>query len=247
MNVSGIYKIIGAIVGALVIIIGIGFIAKIIYTPNESNGSGNAVSVTGQDSGVAGTSLQTTTDAVDTASRTAAANTEQAAGNTTSRAAQPASVPATTNNTNQAATATAEPAKATATTLADASSGSGGASALAVLLANASVDNGKQIARKCTACHDLSKDRRNKFGSALYGIVGSPIGADATYKYSKAFKALAAKGDIWTYAALDKFLTKPREDVKGTKMSFRGLPKPEDRADLLAYLQTLSPSPVPFP
>lgn len=237
MNVFKTGKIVWAIVGALVIIIGVGFLAKIIYTSSESNGSNYASSVPeSQDTGTSGTSLKTPADA-DTASL---------ATNTTSEAAQTASVPATSTDTNQAATTTAKPAKATAITLADASSGSGGASAFSVLLASASADKGKQIARKCAACHDLSKGGRNKYGPALYGVVGTPVGANATYKYSTALKAMAVKGDIWTYAALDAFLAKPRDFAPGTKMSF-SLRKEKDRADLLAYLRTLSASPVALP
>jgi len=226
MNVLQIYKFIGAIIGTMIILVGIGFLAKIIYTPIEDNGTGYALSV--PESQGAGT---------------AETNTVPEATNKTSVVAQPA----TTNDTNQAATTTAEPANAAATKLADASSASGGASALSVLLANASVEKGQQLERKCAACHDASKGGRNKFGPALYDIIGSPIAGNATYKYSAALKAMGANGDIWTYEALDAFLTKPRDFAPGTKMSFRGFSKAEDRANLLAYFQTLSDSPVAFP
>ncbi len=168
----------------------------------------------------------------------------------------PVPFPKVENDGTQAVTNTAEtpattPASEPTSTVAanggDTTPAQGDASGLSALLANASVDNGQKLARKCTACHDLSKGGRNKFGPALYDVVDRAIGTHPDYKYSSAFKELAAKGEIWTYARLDEFLTKPREDVKGTKMSFRGFSKPEDRADILAYLQTLSDSPVAFP
>ena len=97
---------------------------------------------------------------------------------------------------------------------------------------------GKKIFRKCKACHAVGKTAKNKVGPVLNGVVGRKAASFAGYKYSKAMKAAAEKGLIWDAANLDKFLTKPKKFVPKTKMSFAGLKKAEQRADLIAYLAT---------
>jgi len=138
-------------------------------------------------------------------------------------------------STAEAASKVASEAVATATA---------GASELAARLAAADPEAGRKIARKCAACHDLSDKKRNKVGPALWGVVGRPKAAHEGYSYSAAFKNL--EGD-WTYADLDAFLAKPKAFVPGTKMSFGGLKKPEDRANLLAFLRTVGDTPAPLP
>ena len=103
---------------------------------------------------------------------------------------------------------------------------------------------GEKIAAKCKACHDLSKGGPNKIGPNLWDIVGNKPAHLDNFSYSDAVKGL---GGQWTYENLDKFLTKPKDYAPGTKMTFPGLPKPEDRAALIAYLRTLSDSPKPLP
>ena len=99
-------------------------------------------------------------------------------------------------------------------------------------------DKGKKIFRKCKACHAVGKTAKNKVGPVLNGIVGRKAASFKGYKYSKAMKAAAEKGLTWDAANLDKFLTKPKKFVPKTKMSFAGIKKADQRADLIAYLAT---------
>lgn len=116
---------------------------------------------------------------------------------------------------------------------------------LPVLLAKASVDKGKQIARQCEACHTLAKGEPNKVGPNLYNIIGSPRGEDrGGFAFSSAMKK---KGGKWTFEEVFKFIKDPRGYIPGTAMTFAGLQSPQQRADVIAYLHTLSDHPVPLP
>ena len=112
------------------------------------------------------------------------------------------------------------------------------------LLAKADAKAGEEITKKCAACHDFTKGGPNKVGPNLYGIIGHPKAGHAGFAYSDAMKA---KGGHWDFQALSDFLHKPKDFVPGTKMSFAGIKKPEDRANLIAYLRTLSDAPVALP
>jgi cytochrome c len=112
------------------------------------------------------------------------------------------------------------------------------------LLVAANIENGAKIAKKCLQCHSLEKDGTNRIGPNLWGIIKNKMAHALNFAYSK---GLEAKKGIWTYENLNHFIYKPREFVPGTKMSFAGLAKPQDRADLIAYLNTLSDSPQPLP
>lgn len=118
-----------------------------------------------------------------------------------------------------------------------------GTSAIA-MLGDADADAGKKVAKKCTACHSFDNGGRNKVGPNLWDIVGAGQGKKAGYGYSS---ALAGAGGEWSYEALDAFLADPRGAVKGTKMSFGGIKKAKQRADLIAYMRSLSDSPKPLP
>jgi len=160
----------------------------------------------------------------------------------------------------KAAAATAAPAQPEATqgaagTVATTAPSQGGAASgtqtaaapaasLPDLLKAANPADGEKIAGKCKACHDLSKGGPNKIGPNLWDIVGNKQAHLDNFSYSDAIKSL---GGQWTFENLDKFLTKPKDYAPGTKMTFPGLPKAEDRAALLAYLRTLSDSPKPLP
>ncbi len=113
------------------------------------------------------------------------------------------------------------------------------------LLKTADPAAGAKVAAKCKACHGFDKGGPNKVGPNLWDIVGAKQAhlGDA-FKYSDALKGL---GGEWTYDALDKYLTAPKEYAPGTKMVFPGLKKPEDRAAVIAYLRSLSDSPKPLP
>jgi cytochrome c len=118
---------------------------------------------------------------------------------------------------------------------------------LGVLLASASVDRGASAVRKCQSCHNFGEGEPNKQGPNLYGIVGASKAHAEGFAYSDILMQQKAEGQVWSYENLDAFLTNPRGYAPGTKMSFAGVRSPEERADILAYLQTLSSSPVPFP
>ncbi len=112
------------------------------------------------------------------------------------------------------------------------------------LLASASAEHGAQVAKQCTICHNLQEGQGPKVGPDLYGVVGRQTASVAGFNYTAALKA---KGGTWTFDALNKWLTNPRADVPGTAMTFAGIANEKQRADLIAYLDTLSKSPVPLP
>jgi cytochrome c len=114
------------------------------------------------------------------------------------------------------------------------------------LLAAASVDAGKADTKLCTACHTFEKGQPNRVGPNLYGIVGDKIAEPADrggYDFSAALKA---KGGTWTVDALNEWLYKPQNFAKGTKMTYAGMAKAKERADIIAYLNSLSDSPKPL-
>ncbi len=115
---------------------------------------------------------------------------------------------------------------------------------LPVLLAKADPAKGQSAAKKCGACHTFEKGGPNKVGPNLFGIVGRPVASHAGFNYSAALKG---KGGDWSYDALDKFIHAPKAAVPGTIMAFAGVNPAKERADILAYLRTLSDSPVPLP
>jgi cytochrome c len=119
-----------------------------------------------------------------------------------------------------------------------------GAQSLDSLLASASAERGAQIAKQCQICHNVEEGQGPKIGPGLYGVVDRPVASEPGFNYTAALKA---KGGKWTFAALNKWLTDPRADVRGTSMTFAGLPREKQRADVIAYLDTLSKNPVPLP
>ncbi len=104
------------------------------------------------------------------------------------------------------------------------------------LLATASVEKGKKIAKKCLSCHSFEPGGANKIGPALHDIVGSNVAQIAGFKYSA---ALIEMGGQWDYETLNGFLENPKKYATGTAMSFIGLRKPKDRANIIAYLDSL--------
>jgi cytochrome c len=109
----------------------------------------------------------------------------------------------------------------------------------APLLAKADPAAGEKIFSKCKACHSVEKGK-NGIGPSLYGIIGEKIGEVPGYTFSDALKS---KEGEWDFAKLNEWLTNPQAYAPGTKMSFKGLPKPEDRVDVIAYLNQQSDSP----
>lgn len=116
---------------------------------------------------------------------------------------------------------------------------------IAKLLASADKAKGEAVAKACAACHDFTKGGPNKVGPNLWDVVERPVASVAGFSYSDALKGLTGK--TWSFDALNLWLLAPAADVKGTKMSFGGLKKDEDRANVIAYLASLSDSPKPFP
>ena len=115
---------------------------------------------------------------------------------------------------------------------------------MAALLAMGSVDHGKKVFKKCSACHSIKKGGRNNIGPALYNVLGRNMGALEDYKYSK---ALIAFGKDWTFQEMNGFLIKPASYIKGTKMAFAGLKKEKDRASVILYMNANADNPLQLP
>ncbi len=173
-------KILGAVLGTLLFVMGVGFLAEAIYHPIENRGPGYAL---------------------------------------------PEPEP-----TAEGAVAEAAPEVP-----------------LGVLLASASAERGASATRKCQSCHNFGEGEPNKQGPNLYNVVGASKAHMPDFAYSDILLQQKAEGQTWTYENLNAFLTNPRAYAPGTKMTFAGVSSPEERADILAYLQSLSGSPVPFP
>ncbi len=104
-------------------------------------------------------------------------------------------------------------------------------------LAEADAANGEKVFKKCKACHAVGDGAKNKVGPMLNGVAGAEIASVDGFKYSKAFLARKDEGLVWTDEELGAFLAAPKKHTKGTKMSFAGVKKPEDRADVIAYIK----------
>lgn len=115
---------------------------------------------------------------------------------------------------------------------------------LAALLAAADVDAGEKSTKGCKACHTLTKGGKDGIGPNLWDIVGRAKASVEGYKYSKVLKGL---GGTWGYDDLNAFLTKPSAYAKGNKMSWPGERSDKKRANLIAYLRTLSDTPMALP
>ena len=122
----------------------------------------------------------------------------------------------------------------------------GGAAAVPIetLLASADAAAGEKVFAKCAACHNATKGGANGIGPNLWGAFGKAHGHVPGFAYSDALKAVPG---VWDWKSMDAWLTSPRKYAPGTKMTFAGLGKGEDRANLMAYLNQQSDSPMPLP
>ena len=111
------------------------------------------------------------------------------------------------------------------------------------LFASTNAAEGAKIFKKCAACHSITEGGANKIGPALWGVLGRPAGTIPGYKYSK---AMAAHGKNWSFEEMNGFLIKPKDWIKGTKMSFAGLKKAKDRASVILYMNENTNSPLPI-
>ena len=111
------------------------------------------------------------------------------------------------------------------------------------LFASTNADDGAKVFKKCAACHSIAEDGANKIGPALWGVIGRKAGSVPNYKYSK---AMAAYSKNWSFEEMNGFLIKPKDWIKGTKMSFAGLKKAKDRAAVILYMNENTNSPLPL-
>ena len=111
------------------------------------------------------------------------------------------------------------------------------------LFASTNAANGAKIFKKCAACHSIIQGGGNKIGPALWGVLGRQAGSISDYKYSK---AMAAHGNVWSFEEMDGFLIKPKDWIKGTKMSFIGLKNAKDRAAVILYMNENTDNPIPL-
>ena len=112
------------------------------------------------------------------------------------------------------------------------------------LLAMGDMAHGEKVFKKCTACHMIAADGKNKIGPNLWGVIGRKAGSISDYKYSKAMVAYAKE---WTFEEMNSYLIKPQAYIKGTKMAFAGLRKEKDRASVILYMNSKSASPKAIP
>lgn len=108
----------------------------------------------------------------------------------------------------------------------------------------ADATKGEQVFKKCAACHNADKGGANALGPNLWGVLGKPHAGVAGFAYSDALKG---KPGNWDFASLSEWLANPKKYAPGTKMTFAGLSNPQDRADVIAFLNAKSDSPLPLP
>ena len=129
----------------------------------------------------------------------------------------------------------------------EAAPGEGGATAeqpIEAYLAKADPAKGADVFKKCGACHNADKGGPNQLGPNLWGVLGEPIGQGKGFAFSP---ALSGKGGSWNWDLLSQWLTSPKAFAPGTKMTFAGISNPQDRANVMAFLNKQSDSPEPLP
>ena len=125
--------------------------------------------------------------------------------------------------------------------------GEGGAEAekpIAFYLASADAAKGENVFKKCAACHNAEPGGANALGPALYGVMGNPVAGHPGFAFSDALKG---KGGTWDWETMSAWLASPKKFAPGTKMTFAGLGNPQERADVMAFLNSRDSSPLPLP
>ena len=115
---------------------------------------------------------------------------------------------------------------------------------IAFYLASADAAKGEQVFKKCAACHNAEPGGPNALGPALYGVMGNPVAGHPGFAFSPALKE---KGGNWDWETMSAWLANPKKFAPGTKMTFAGLGNPQDRADIMAFLNSRDSSPLPVP
>lgn len=116
------------------------------------------------------------------------------------------------------------------------------------LLATADADAGQSAFRPCAACHTAEKGGANRVGPNLWGVINRPIASHEGFNYSAGMREFSQGGSVsWDYEHISQFLKAPRSYVSGTSMAFAGIKNPQQEANLIAYLRTLSDDPAPLP
>ena len=126
------------------------------------------------------------------------------------------------------------------TTSAETSSESGN---IMALFASTSATDGAKVFKKCVACHSIAEGGANKIGPSLWGVLGRQSGSIPDYKYSK---AMVSHGKKWSFEEMNGFLIKPKDWIKGTKMSFAGLKNAKERAAVILYMNENTNNPLPL-
>ena len=171
----------------------------------------------------------------------AGAASEAASGTSTVEAAVEA-VTAATQGATEAATTVTETVTETVTAAAEAVAAATGGDDFASLIASADADAGKKIYRKCKACHK-AEEGKNGVGPSLWGVVGRDVGSVEGYKYSDAVMGMEGN---WTGANLDAYFADPKAFIPGNKMSFPGLKDPQDRVNVIVFLNQADGTPEPL-
>ena len=125
--------------------------------------------------------------------------------------------------------------------------GEGGAEAekpIAFYLATADAAAGEQVFKKCTACHNADQGGANALGPNLYGVMGNAVAAHPGFAFTDALKG---KGGSWDWDTMSAWLASPKKFAPGTKMTFAGISNPQDRANVMAFLNSRDSSPLPVP
>ncbi|MGE6785022.1 c-type cytochrome [Ensifer adhaerens] len=133
-----------------------------------------------------------------------------------------------------------------------AEAGAGGAAEVEVdikpLLLTADAAAGEAVFKKCASCHTADKGGANKVGPNLWGIVNRPIASHEGFSYSAGMKTFAEGGKVvWDYDHLSYFIEAPKKHVPGTAMGFAGVKKPDERANLIAWMREQADAPAPLP